>query len=98
MAAKMKTILRAERLLWIDLLREIGIILVVVGHTRPPFTKLIYGFHMPFFFVISGYLCATGKSLAASPSRFISKSANRYLLPYGFLCILNMIIEAGLFL
>lgn len=45
-----------ERLVWIDALRGFAILLVIVGHTSPPFQKLIYGFHMPLFFILSGFI------------------------------------------
>lgn len=40
---------KERRLEWIDVCRELGIILVVLGHAHPPLHKLIYGFHMPLF-------------------------------------------------
>jgi fucose 4-O-acetylase-like acetyltransferase len=47
-----------HRLLWIDFAKTIGIWLVVFGHIKIPenFTNVIYSFHMPLFFFISGYL------------------------------------------
>lgn len=47
---------RAERIAWVDGLRGIAILLVVLGHVNPPFKKIIYGFHMALFFIISGFL------------------------------------------
>lgn len=45
---------------WINALKGIGIILVVLGHLLakdyPFVTPYIYMFHMPLFFFISGYL------------------------------------------
>ena len=38
---------------WVDTLKGIGILLVIVGHTNSPFFKYIYYFHMPLFFMIS---------------------------------------------
>lgn len=40
----------------IDVCRGLLIILVVTGHTSSPFNWLIYAFHMPAWFVISGVL------------------------------------------
>lgn len=47
-----------SRLNHIDILKGIGIILMVIGHMHywPNFNKFIFGFHMPLFFWISGYL------------------------------------------
>lgn len=44
----------------IDVLKGIGIVLVVVGHTYGPFNNFIYLFHMPLFFMASGY-CMSGR-------------------------------------
>lgn len=54
-----------QRLAWIDNLKAYGIILVVIGHSivlsadyayTGLLMKLIYSFHMPLFFFISGFL------------------------------------------
>ena len=46
-----------ERLEWVDALKGIGIIAVVAGHvwTRGVVRDAIYSFHMPLFFILSGY-------------------------------------------
>ncbi len=45
-----------NRIASLDTAKGIGIILVVWAHARGPFSPYIYLFHMPFFFIISGYL------------------------------------------
>jgi fucose 4-O-acetylase-like acetyltransferase len=47
-----------QRLEWVDTAKGIGIILVAVAHawTRGPVRDLIYAFHMPLFFLLSGYM------------------------------------------
>ncbi len=48
-----------KRLDYIDALRGFGIILVVLGHLHFGHNMLhqyIYAFHMPLFFLVSGYL------------------------------------------
>ena len=52
----MGNLLVSKRELWIDILRGIGILLVVLGHTNPPFKRIIYSFHIPLFFILSGFL------------------------------------------
>ena len=41
---------------WIDVLKGIGIILVVIGHvnTKGFLVQWLYTFHMPLFFALSG--------------------------------------------
>lgn len=54
----------AQRVVWIDQLRGLAIILVVIGHliqfngfgTNNPVFEIIYTFHMPLFFAISGFI------------------------------------------
>ncbi|TNF05096.1 MAG: glycosyl transferase [Sphingomonadales bacterium] len=55
-----------ERLNWVDAARGIGIVLVVIAHvwTRGPVRDAIYAFHMPLFFLLSGYV-ARPRPLAA---------------------------------
>lgn len=46
-----------NRLYWIDWAKVIGIYLVILGHTEGVLGfNYIYSFHMPFFFIISGFL------------------------------------------
>lgn len=64
-----------EKLLWIDIVKGIGIISVVVGHIF--YTPYIYAFHMPLFFIIGGFL------FSQKEIRFYFKSKLRHLLlPY----------------
>ncbi len=47
-----------SRIAWVDIVRGIGIILVVLGHTYRDNSVLIWitSFHMPLFFILSGWL------------------------------------------
>ena len=49
---------RAERLSWLDVLKGIGIILVVIGHIYSDQTVFnwLYSFHMPLFFLAAGWV------------------------------------------
>lgn len=81
-----------------------GIILVVLGHSgfEEPIIqqkldllhKWIYSFHMPLFFMISGYLFSyTNKDLSSiHPITFLNKKIQRLLIPYILLgCVLYVI-------
>lgn len=46
----------------IDVIKGIGIILMVAGHCGAPFTNFIYLFHMAIFFMASGYCFKTSNS------------------------------------
>ena len=43
---------QANRIVWVDIVKGIGIILVVLGHSNPPvwLSTFISAFHMPLFF------------------------------------------------
>lgn len=50
-----------KRIEWIDLVRAVGMLLIVVGHSLGQYTgtylgKVIFAVHVPLFFVVSGYL------------------------------------------
>ena len=75
----------SKRIEYIDIARGIGILLVVLGHNDfgyiSPFGyKLIYSFHMPLFFFLSGYFLNT----AVPFIEFFKKRFNSLLKPYFF--------------
>ncbi len=81
-----------NRISYLDIAKGIGIIFVVVGHHLsgiPALTTWIYSFHMPLFFIISGFLLSERKTIDIK--RFIKKKANSLLYPYivfSMICIL----------
>ena len=48
-----------ERIEWIDWLKGIALVLVIIGHT---FRTSIYAFHMPLFISISGFLFQSNRN------------------------------------
>lgn len=69
-----------ERLKWIDITKGIAILLVIIGHTVPRNTlawNFIFSFHMPIFFIISGYLFHENKL-----KNLIIKNIKRIIIPY----------------
>lgn len=83
-----------DRLTFIDEMRGIAILTVVIGHIYLPHTSegimhpiasIIYSFHMSFFFFISGYINQkTNKINSKGCYNFISKKATSLLIPYLF--------------
>ena len=71
-----------KRILWLDIAKGIGIILMVLGHTGLPsmINNWIFSFHMPLFFIISGILF--NPSRYVSSIKFIQKRVLTLLLPY----------------
>ena len=67
-----------ERTLWIDVLKGMAIILVVVGHnSNDSIKEFIYCFHMPLFFLLSGFI------FSPKPiKQYLTKSFRRLVIPY----------------
>jgi fucose 4-O-acetylase-like acetyltransferase len=78
-----------KRIEYLDIARGIGILLVVLGHNdfaalSPFFHQVIYSFHIPLFFFLSGYFIDTSIS-------FLDYSKKRFhavLKPYWFTIVL----------
>lgn len=69
-----------KRLSWVDNLRGVGIVLVIWGHTNVPLPieHIIYSFHMPLFFMISGYLYRKKDNIR----KVIEGKINGLIIPY----------------
>ena len=81
------------RLDYMDTAKAIAILLVVVGHSFwlgkiPYMSGIIYSFHMPLFFIISGFFFKNVGVRAA-----LKKYAMAYLWPYLVLCVLIMMAD-----
>ncbi len=71
-----------RKLFWIDSAKGIGVILVVLGHflyqsNLPMLNRAIYSFHMPLFFILSGYL-----QKRAIPHGYVLNKVKRLLVPF----------------
>lgn len=71
-----------KRIEFIDIAKGIGIILMVIGHTNPPqyVFNYIYIFHMPLFFILSGYFF--NQETLRKPATFIYKKIKGLYIPY----------------
>lgn len=80
------------RIIWIDAVKAIGILLVIVGH-GPNFSdtlwRFIWAFHMPLFFFVAGYTFLKKKH----NREFIINKAKRLLIPYVFTTCMLMILD-----
>ncbi len=66
-----------KRIGWIDQLRGLSIFLVVYGHNFPIFEKYIYTFHVPLFFIISGFFHPRTQD-----SNSLKKRFKNIIIPY----------------
>ena len=85
-----------DRIEWLDVAKGLTIILMVLGHTSIPdvLSRFIYSFHMPLFFIASGWTTKWKHSIAS----FIEKKFKTILLPfvlYSFvvLFIMSMVMD-----
>lgn len=81
-----------KRILWIDYAKVLGMYLVILGHTMltPPLQYLqciIYAFHMPLFFFISGFLHKSKKN----NKEFFLACIKTLLIPFLFFNLLELI-------
>lgn len=78
------------RLAWLDITKGIAIILMVLGHTSIPtlFHNYIFSFHMPLFFLVSGYMFKNKYNF----KEYIIRKTKQLLIPYiTFAPIINII-------
>lgn len=93
-----------NRLNWVDLSKGFGIILVVYGHvTRgldsaglsfdlfQDLDNAIYAFHMPLFFILSGYffIMSTKKGI----NKYVKSKVSVILYPYLLWSLIQIIIQ-----
>lgn len=79
-----------KRIEWIDILRALSMGIVIVGHTaiKKKWKKVIYSFHMPLFFFISGLVFKNNESL--SMKQIIIKKFKAYIIPYFFMHLIAL--------
>lgn len=86
---------------WVLIAKGIGIILVVIGHYNPQgspsywneLNKLIYSFHMPLFFILSGYLFSPNKY---SYYELLLNKFKRLIYPFITIAIIFIFIKLGM--
>ena len=86
--------MKTERIEWIDYAKFIAICLVVIGHiTVFPFKirELIFTFHMPFFFALSGIFIINSKQLTW---QFVVKKIKSLIVPYFCFGVILVLAEA----
>lgn len=82
----LKTKASANRIEWVDMAKGMTMLLVIVAHTMSGSKSesilrgLIYSFHMPLFFILSGLTMSTSQNLRQYLKRIV-KSAKGLLIP-----------------
>ena len=83
----------AERVKWVDYAKGIAILLVIVGHTvtNPVIHGAIFSFHMPLFFILSGYTTKRADSAEVLKQRAL-KTFLQLIIPAYILWAIHMVI------
>jgi len=74
---------------WIDNLKTLGILAVVLGHIASPLGSFIFSWHMPLFFMIAGFFVKFDLSL----KDFVTKDFKRLMVPYFIFAIIGLFAE-----
>lgn len=82
----------SKRVSWIDIARGIGIIAVLYGHaiSGDSYRHLLYAFHMPLFFFLSGVVFRPKKH--SNFSGFLKKNISSIMVPYFLFALLSYLI------
>lgn len=92
---KKEHLMGRERLRYLDAARGLAILLVVLGHiweTEQPLPVLIYSFHIPLFFLISGILFAYAERERRSVKQLFISGLRGLIVPYVFFEALFILI------
>jgi len=83
--------LMPARISWIDNMKAIGIVLVVLGHTKGignTAAQFIFSFHMPLFFFASGLLLKE-EAVKNETAQFFVRQVYRLVVPYTFFWLVS---------
>lgn len=85
-----------QRIEYVDAAKAIAIILVIFAHCHymiefPRLGNLIYSFHMPLFFIVSGFFLKE-----MTTKKAICKYSAAYLWPYLVLVISSILLETAI--
>lgn len=85
-----------KRIVWLDISKGIAILLMVFGHSSIPdmMTRFIWSFHMPLFFISSGWLTNYEKKSIAG---FVVQKNKSLLLPFFIYSIIVLLLYGFIF-
>jgi len=78
-----------QKIDWIDNLKAIGILAVILGHIASPLGQFIFSWHMPMFFMIAGFFIKFDLIL----KDFIIKDFKRLMIPYFIFALIALVME-----
>jgi len=75
-----------EKINWIENLKVLGILAVILGHIASPLGEFIFSWHMPLFFIIAGFFINFDLSLG----EYITKNFKRLMIPYFLFALIGV--------
>lgn len=78
-----------QKIDWINTLKSIGIISVVLGHIASPIGAFIFSWHMPLFFIMAGFFIKVDIPI----KKFILKDFHRLMIPYFLFSFIGLGID-----
>lgn len=82
-----------SRLDWLDAAKALGMLLVYIGHCNiTGVNPYIYMFHMPLFFIISGFCWNVEKNADIDILAFAKKKFRNYAIPYFKICMVCFVV------
>ena len=83
-----------NKLMWIDIMKGILIVLMVLGHAYVKYTEFIYLFHMAVFFMISGYCWSEKHSNdIESVKHYIVQRIIRLYIPFVLINVVYILLN-----
>ena len=78
-----------QRINYIDVARGIAIICIIIGHMGLfAINRVVFTFHVPIFFMITGYLTDTSQPV----EKYIKKLFKKLLIPYIVTCVVIILL------
>jgi acyltransferase len=78
-----------NNILWINNLKVFGILAVILGHIASPLGGFIYSWHMPLFFILSGFFI----KFNLPTKEFFIKDFQRLMVPYFLFALIGLVVE-----
>jgi len=79
-----------NNILWVNNLKVFGILAVILGHISSPLGGFIYSWHMPLFFILSGFFIKFNLPI----KEFFIKDFQRLMVPYFLFALVGLVVEA----
>lgn len=92
--------MKNRRVDYLDMVKGIGIILVVMGHSEylaKNALAVIYSFHMPLFFIVSGMINCHIREYERPIGQLIKKKFCTLMIPYAVFSLIYLVIYGGIF-